>query len=207
MARSCGNCWLWHRSHLQDSVWDKGGGGCALLRTYRRGAGPFPSSMSRKSTAAAALPRRAQERTDGGDHGVPAELCAREGSRLLWVQLQWTHAELLPETVTYTTKVFSSAPYWQTGETEVTQCKQIWWKPEEIIHVNRIIPAREEERSPISLSYLTLQSTIQQYYLLYDKRAFYSSMMWSSFAWKISSVFSKILLVSQRENGDYTSKP
>lgn len=31
--------------------------------------------------------------------------------------------------------------------------------------------------------------------------------MWSSFAWKIFSVFSKILLVSQRENGDYTSKP
>ena len=115
--------------------------------------------------------------------------------------------QLLPKTVTYTMEVFSSAPCWQTGETEITQCKQIWWKAEEIIHVSRITPAREEERSPISLSYLTLQSTVQQYYLLYDKRAFYSNMTWSSFAWKISSVFSKILLVPQRENGDYTSKP
>lgn len=51
------------------------------------------------------------------------------------------------------------------------QCKQIWWKAEEITDVNRITPAREEERSPISLSYLTLQSTIQRH-LLYDKRAF-----------------------------------
>lgn len=58
----------------------------------------------------------------------------------------------------------------------MTQCKQIWWKAEEIIHINRITPAREEERSPIPLSYLTLQSTIQ-YYLLYDKRASYSNMM------------------------------
>lgn len=42
-------------------------------------------------------------------------------------------------------------------------CKQIYWKAEEIAHVSRITPAREEERSPMSLSYLTLQSTIRQY--------------------------------------------
>lgn len=81
------------------------------------------------------------------------------------------------------------------------------WKLDEITDISRTTPVREEERCPISLSYSALQSTIQQYYLLYDKRAFYSNMMWSVFAWKISSVFSKILLVSQRENGDYTSKP
>lgn len=82
-----------------------------------------------------------------------------------------------------------------------------WWKSDRIMLDNRITPVREEERSPMSLSYSALQSTIQQYYLLYNKRAFYTNMMWSSFTWKISSVFSKILLVSQRENGDYTSKP
>lgn len=31
------------------------------------------------------------------------------------------------------------------------------------LHVSSITPASEEERSPISLSYLTLESTIQQY--------------------------------------------
>lgn len=51
---------------------------------------------------------------------------------------------------------------WQ-GKARWTQCKQIWWKAEGIPHVSRITPAREEERSPMSLSYLTLQSTMQQY--------------------------------------------
>lgn len=124
------------------------------------------------------------------------------------VQLQWTMQccrQLLRETVNYTT--FSSAPYWQTGETKMMQCKQIWWKAEEITDVNRITPAREEERSPISLSYLTLQSTIQEYYLLYDKRVFIPIWCEVALLERFFSVFSKILLVSQRENRDYTSKP
>lgn len=163
--------------------------------------------MNQKSTAA--CPGEAQERTARRDHSVSAELCAREGSPSFGSSSRrpvQSRRQLLPETGNYPTKVFSSAPYWQTGETKTSQCKQIW-KAEEILHVNRITPAREEERSPISLSYLTLRSARQQYYLSCDKRALYSNMMWSSFAWKISSVFSKILLVSRRENGDYTSKP
>lgn len=167
----------------------------------------FPTQHEPKKYSSCNL---VQGRLRRGDHSVSAELPAREGSpsfRSSSSGAVQSCRQLLPETSDYPTKVFSPAPYWQTGETKTSQCRQIWWKAEEILHVNRITPAREEERSPISLSYLTLQSAVQQYYLLCDKRAFYPNMMWSSFAWKISSVFSKILLVSRRENGDYTSKP